>query len=96
MKFIDAVVELCRDADLAVIEAVHREVHGRTLPSVISETSTDSAGRMAEEAGARRLLIKHQSTSMDGPGETARAIADVAANFSGQLWWGRDGAVVDF
>ena len=92
----EAVVELCRDADLAVIEAVHREVHGRNLPSVISETSTDSAGRMAAEAGAKRLLINHQSTSMEGPGDTARAIADVLGAYDGDLWWGRDGVVVEF
>ncbi len=91
----DAVVELCRYADLAVIEAVHRESIGRKLPSRISETSTDSAGRMATDAGAKRLLINHQSPTMDAPGETERAIADVAGHYGGELWWGSDGVIVN-
>lgn len=89
-----AVVELCRDADLAVIEAVHREVVGDSLASRISETSTESAGRMASSAGAKRLLINHQSVTMDGPGETERGIAEVARHFAGELHWGRDGVRV--
>ena len=86
----DAVVELARGADLFVMEAVHREEKIRTYPSAISETGTLSAGRMAAEAEAGRLVINHQSVTLEPPEETTRAIAEVQGVFDGPVFWGRD------
>ena len=73
---IESVVELARDADLFVMEAVHREEKIQTFPSVISETGTLNAGRMAAEAGAKRLVINHQSPTLDPAEETTQGIAE--------------------
>ena len=86
----ESVVELARDADLFVMEAVHREEIIQTFPSVISETGTVSAGRMATEAGAQRLVINHQSPTLDDHAETNRGIAEVRSVFEGATYWARD------
>lgn len=92
----DAVVKLARDADLVVIEAVHREERIQTFPSRISETGTTSAGRMAKDAGAKRLVINHQSYSLESPDEAAAGISDVQEAFGGPVYWGKDGMMVEW
>ncbi|MCY3668124.1 MAG: MBL fold metallo-hydrolase [Gemmatimonadetes bacterium] len=87
---IESVVELARDADLFVMEAVHREEKIQTFPSVISETGTLNAGRMAAEAGAKRLVINHQSVTLDPAEETTQGIAEVKSVFDGPMYWARD------
>lgn len=86
----ESVVELARDADLFVMEAVHREEKIQTFPSVVSESGTLSAGRMAAEAGAKRLVINHQSFTLEPPEEATQAIAEIKSVYDGPLFWGRD------
>lgn len=93
---IDSVLELARDADLFVMEAVHREEKIQTFPSVISETGTLNAGRMATEAGARRLVINHQSPYLEDHTETNLGIADIVSVYDGPIYWARDMMVVDW
>ena len=85
-----SVVELARSADLFVMEAVHREEKIQTFPSVISESGTLSAGRMAAEAGAKRLVINHQSPTLDPPEETTQGISEVKSVYNGPLYWAHD------
>ena len=87
---IESVVELARDADLFVMEAVHREEKIQTFPSVVSESGTLSAGRIAAEAGAKRLVINHQSFTLEPPEETTQAIAEVKSLYEGPLFWAHD------
>ena len=85
-----SVVDLARDADLFVMEAVHREADIQTFPSVVSETGTLSAGRMAAEARAKRLVINHQSFTLEPPEVATQGIAEVKSEFDGPVFWGRD------
>ena len=86
----ESVVELARDADLFVMEAVHREEVIQTLPSRISETGTIGAGQMAAEAGAKRLVINHQSVTLDSPEEAAQGIHEVKSAYDGPVYWAHD------
>ena len=86
----EVVVELARDADLFVMEAVHREERLASFATVNSESGTLGAARMAAEAGARRLVINHQAVSLDPPEETTQAIAEVKSGYPGPVYWGRD------
>jgi ribonuclease BN (tRNA processing enzyme) len=86
----EAVVELAREADLCVMEAVHREDKLAAYATVSSESGTLGAGRMAAAAGARRLVINHQAVSLDPPEETTQAIAEVKSVYRGPVYWGRD------
>jgi len=84
------VVELARDADLAVIEGGYLEQEIQTKPSRISQTGVASAGRMATQAGAKRLVINHQSLTLDPPDRATAAIHEVKEAFAGPVYWGRD------
>ncbi len=86
----ESVVELARDADLFVQEIVHRESTIEKLPSRISETGSSGAARMAAEAGAKRLLINHQSAGLEPLDEMALAIKDVKEIYDGPLYWAED------
>lgn len=86
----DTVVELARDADLFVMEAVHREEVIQRFPSHISETGTVSAGRLATEARAKRLVINHQSPTLDPHDQTTLGIHEVRSAYAGPVYWGQD------
>ena len=49
-----------------------------------------TAAKMAQDAGAKRLVLVHQVDKMDDPGETERAVRDVARHYDGQIVWGRE------
>jgi ribonuclease BN (tRNA processing enzyme) len=86
----DAVVELARGADLFVMEAVHREEVIQASPARISETGAASAGRMAAAAGAKKLVINHQSVTLDPPEEAAAGIHEVKSAYDGPVVWAHD------
>ncbi len=92
----DSVVELSRNADLTVIESVHRARDIARYPSRISETGTTDAGRMADKAKAKRLVINHQSDRLDPPDAMTEGVADVKSAYGGPVWWGKDGMVIDW
>ena len=45
---------------------------------------------MAAEAGAKRLVINHQSLTLDPAEETTQGIAEVKSVFDGPMYWARD------
>ena len=45
---------------------------------------------MAQDAGAKRLVLVHQVDIMDEPGETERAVRDIARHYDGEIIWGRE------
>ena len=53
-------------------------------------TGSLAAARMAEAAGVRKLVLVHQSHTLDAPGQTERALADISSAYSGQVIWGRE------
>jgi ribonuclease Z len=54
-----------------------------------------AAAKMAEAAGVRKLVLVHQSHTLDAPGQTERALADIASAYSGEVVWGRELMSVD-
>lgn len=73
----DAAVDLARDADLVVSEATFLSEHADLAAEYQHMTAAD-AGRLARDAGARRLVLTHFSQRYgDAPdrfGEEARAV----------------------
>ncbi len=45
---------------------------------------------MAAEAGAKRLVINHQSGTLEPHEETTQGIAEVKEMFDGMLFWAKD------
>ena len=54
-----------------------------------------NAAKMAQDAGAKRLVLVHQVDIMDEPGETERAVRDIARHYDGKIVWGKELITVD-
>lgn len=80
------VVELARNADLAIFESAYPlKMHRKTGP-VRNHLSAIDAAKMAEEAGVKTLLLSHQY-DLDQLRETRKAAEN---NFSGKVIIARD------
>ena len=89
-----AVTNLARDADLLVMEGTRLEAQ-MEADNLVSETGTESCGRQAAEAGAKRLLVNHQHPSLDEPEAKTSAIAEVKRAYDGPVIWGEELLAVD-
>ena len=56
---------------------------------------TLDAAQMGAKAGARRLVIAHQSPKLCLPGSREKAIADMASIFKGELIFGEESMVIE-
>ncbi len=86
----DSVVELARDVDTLVCLCTHiADEEDDTAESKYMCGST-TAAKMAQDAGAKKLILVHQTEKLDHPGETERALVDIANYYDGQIIWGRE------
>ncbi|HEY7278587.1 MAG TPA: MBL fold metallo-hydrolase [Trebonia sp.] len=69
-----ALAELGRDADLFIVEATDRD--GETQRPVRNLMTSAEAGRLARQAGARRLMVTHFWPGNDRAAATAAASAE--------------------
>ena len=85
----DELVELACGADLLVMECVGLE---GTLPAGarLAETDARGCGRIAADAGVKRLVVNHQPPWLDDPETKTRAIAQIASIYTGPLIWGEE------
>lgn len=79
------VAELARGVDLFTLECSHADGHG-----VPGHLTPSSAARLAQRAGARRLLLTHFYPGLEP--EDARVVA--ARTFAGEILLARDGLCV--
>lgn len=77
----DVLVNLARNADLFVMAAMDREtIRGEAV-----------GAKKAREAGAKRLVITHQSPSLTSSNDLINdAIYDIKRVFTGPVYWGQD------
>ena len=54
-----------------------------------------TASKMAQEAGAKKLVPVHQTDVMDNIGETERAIRDISKHYDGEIIWGKELMSID-
>ena len=86
----DALVEMAHHADLLVMGVINREEIVQQQPSRVALTGTTSAGKMAEEAGVKRLVINHQSHTINRADLVSQAIYEIKREYSGPVFWGKD------
>ena len=86
----EAIVELARDADLLVHNVMDLEEDLHPTPVREAMTGPMEAGEIAAAAGAKRLLVNHQSEQLERPEKAARAIADLQAAYDGRVFWAQD------
>lgn len=86
----DAVIELAHDADLFVMAVINREAVVQAQPSRLALSGTISAGKMAQQARAKRLVINHQSHTLNRSDLVSEAIHEIKSVYDGPVFWGRD------
>jgi len=85
-----AVVELARDADLFVVATINREEILQATPTRTALAGMVGGARMAQEAGAKRLVATHQSHTLTSPGAVCEAIDEIKSVYDGSVFWGEE------
>jgi len=80
--------ELSRGADTLVVNVWDHQSTMGAVHKAIAGT-LDAAG-MAQEAGAKRLIVAHSLASLTRPGSKERGIADMARVFGGEIIFGQE------
>lgn len=108
----DAMVELARDVDILVHEATFlEEIIEERAPAWTGHTGPRSAGRIARESGAKKLVLTHlgpydshpKAVEMAslyygprrGPEIWSKILQDAASEFSGPIVVGQDAMVIE-
>ena len=87
---VDAVVDLARNADLLVLGVLHRESVMETHTSRGAMSGTIGAAKMAQRAGAKRVVINHQAKTLGAPEEMTASIHEIKSVYEGPVFWGED------
>jgi ribonuclease BN (tRNA processing enzyme) len=90
-----SVVELARDADVMICVCVFCQEDIDGTPEADAMCGSTAAGRMAEAAGVKTLILAHQSTSLEEPGNMERALSDVGRVYRGRVVWGTELMALD-
>jgi ribonuclease BN (tRNA processing enzyme) len=90
-----SVVELARDVDVMVCVCVFVQEDMDGTPEADAMSGSTAAARMAEEAGAKTLVLVHQSQSLEEAGNMERALRDVGRAFRGRVVWATELMALD-
>ena len=85
-----SVVDLARGCDVLVCLCVDVQEDIDGTPEAEYMCGSTEAARMAQEAGAKRLVLVHERPDLDRPGGAERALRDVAREYDGPVVWGRE------
>ena len=86
----DSVINLSKNVDTMVCLCTYIEDEEEGTPEASYMCGSTTAAKMAQEAGAKRLILVHQRDNMDSPGETERAVRDIAKHYDGEIVWGEE------
>lgn len=86
----DSVVDLAEGADvlISICTFVQEDIDG--TPEAEFQCGSRDVALVAQEAGAKKLVLVHQIHHMDEPGEMERALRDVTHHYDGEVVWGRE------
>ena len=86
----DSLTELAKDADLLVMECIRLKDDPAHEVAGDYETSTVGAGQTATDAGAKKMLLVHQSLSLEEPEAHTQAIGEVRSAYDGPIIWAEE------
>lgn len=86
----DSVTELARGVDTMVTLCVDFQAEIDGTPEGDYMSGTTSVARMAQAAGARRLVLTHQTRKFDPPGATERAVHEIREIYEGEIIWSQE------
>ena len=90
-----SVTDLATDADMLVCICVDVEEDVAGTAEADYMCHSETAAEMARDAGAKSLVLVHQAFSLDAPGQTERALADLTRIYDGRVVWGEELMVLD-
>lgn len=90
-----SVVDLARDADVLICLCVDVQAEIDGTPEAEYMCGSTAAGKMAQEAGAKKLVLVHQGHRLQAPGAVERALGDIASVYDGPVIWGRELMAID-
>ena len=91
----ESVTELARDVDtmISLCAFVQEDIDG--TPEAQYMCGSRDVAKMAQEAGAKRLVLTHQHPRLDERGQSERAVQDIGRHYEGEVVWGREMMVID-
>ena len=89
-----ALVDLSVNADVLVMECIRLESEMKGNATSLSETSALQAGKMAEEANVKLLVLTHQAHYLDSVKDDV--LKEVKMNYKGKLIWADELMTVNF
>jgi len=84
--------ELSSQADTLVVNVWD---HQSNMGAHLGIAGTIEAATMAQEAGAKRLIVAHTLANLTKPGSKERGIADMAQVFDGEIVFGEELMILD-
>ena len=85
-----SVVDLARDADVMLCACIDVQSDIDGTPGADYVCGSTGAAKMAQDAGAKKLVLVHQGAPLRTPGSMERALGDVAAVYDGAVIWGQE------
>lgn len=81
----DSVIELARDADVMLCMCVGDQAVIEKEGTHLGQCGTVAAGRMAEEAGVKKLVLVHMGPLLARHGPLEKGIGDIREVYSGEV-----------
>ena len=91
----ESVVNLSKNVDTMICLCTYIEDEADGTAEAEYMCGSTTASKMAQEAGAKKLVLVHQTDVMDNTGETERAIRDVSKHYDGEIIWGEELMSID-
>jgi ribonuclease Z len=85
-----SVIDLAKDADVLVSICTYVQDDIDGTPEAQFQCGSRDVAKVAQEAGAKKLVLVHQIHKLDQPGETERALRDITRHYDGEVVWSRE------
>lgn len=92
----DTVRELAEGADVLVSMCWDHQDKMQCECEDVGQTGTVGAGKLADEAGVKNLVLVHSGPGLMRPGSMERAVGDIREVYKGQVWVGEELLALEF
>ena len=89
------VLDLARDCDTLICLCVYIQDDIDCSPEAEYMCGSTAAGQLAQDAGAKRMVLVHQADPLNLPGGMERCISDISKVYDGEVVWGEELMAVD-
>ena len=86
----ESVSRLAQGTDVLVVNCWDHQETMEQNGEAVGQTGTLDAARMAQEAGAKKLILTHIGQHLAKPGSREKGIADIASIYQGEIVFGEE------